>query len=170
MRFLIICLVATIGVVTLNAKTSNAQDELTEIKAELAELRKELAAVRKERDSLRKELASLKGESVPKEPANPEGEINGIVWEITAFKPDGSLLTTQSFLALDGKIYNREKELGTYTENGYRAKAEITRSEVPRANGTYHFVRISNNPPAYSGRFTNSHGDNLAVRLRIIKD
>jgi hypothetical protein len=164
------CIILTLTIFAIAAGTACGQDEMSAIKSEIAELRKELAAVRIERDALRKELASLKGGVSPGESGPPEGEINGVIWEISAFRPDGALITTQKFLALDGKIYHSKKELGTYTESGYRAKVEITRSDLPRANGTYQFVRITNNPPAYSGRFTNHQGDDLAVRLRIVRD
>jgi len=169
-RHLNFCVILTLTICASVTSSACGQDELSAIKAEIAELRKEIAAVRTERDALRKEIASLKGTVPPGEPNPPEGEINGIIWEISAFRPDGTLITIQKFLALDGKIFHSKKELGTYTESGYRAKVEITRSDLPRANGTYQFVRITNNPPAYSGRFTNHHGDDLAVRLRIVRD
>lgn len=152
------------------ADKASGQDELSAIKAEIAELRKEIAVVRKERDTLRKELASMKGENSPKESQPPEGEINGIIWEISAFRPDNTLIETRKFLALDGKIYAANKEIGTYTENRFNATAVITGVEMPRYNGTYKFTRFANNPPTYSGRFTNNQGDNLVVRLRMVKD
>lgn len=128
------------------ADKASGQDELSAIKAEIAELRQEIAVVRKERDTLRKELASMKGENSPKESQPPEGEINGIIWEISAFNPDGTRIITNKFLALEGKIFANSKELGTYTERGASAQVDITRADKPRANGTYKFIRVTNNP------------------------
>jgi hypothetical protein len=175
MQFLKTCLIVGIGSLAFAASTTTAQDDITAIKAEITELRKELATVRKERDELRKELASLKGDQAlknAKTPQAPEGEINGIVWEISFLAPDGKALGSGQFLALDGKIYGKSAEIGTYTESGFRATIEITRAPggLEAFNGTYNFLRITNNPPSYKGTFITKQGIKTPVSLRAVKD
>lgn len=178
MQFLKVCLLVGIGTLALADGTITAQDDVAAIKAEITELRKELANVRKERDELRKELSSLKADQNPKDTEGPkdskppEGEINGIVWELSFHDPDGKVLGSGRFLALDGKIYGKSAEIGTYTEGGYRATIEITRAPggLQAFNGTYNFIKVTNNPPSYKGTFNTKQGVKVPVSLRVILD
>jgi hypothetical protein len=152
------------------ADTGSAQEDVASLQAQITALREEVESLKRERGDLQRELAEIKKDKEPSSKESPEGEINGIVWELTLYRPDGTALATKAFLALDGKIYADHMEVGSYTENGNRARVDITRASQPRAIGVYQFVRISNNPPIYMGRFKNDQGDNPKARLRIIKD
>lgn len=159
-----------IGLLISTSGALSANDEVEELKKQNAALKKEVELLRRERDLLQKELDQLrpkKGETTEK---RPEGEIIGVAWEIDVYRPDGTVFTTQKFLAAEGKIYFDAREVGTYTENGNRVRIDVTRSTSERAIGVFELLRISNKPPIYAGRFRNKKGENPKVQLRIIKD
>ncbi len=146
-------------------------DTIESLKKEIAVLKKEVELARRERDLLQKEVDQLRsGEKAAPSEKRPEGEILGIVWEIDYLRPDGTVHTTAKFLASEGKIYHDAREIGTYSENGNRARMDITRGPNERANGVYEFLRISNNPPLYSGRMRNKKGESPKVNLRMVRD
>lgn len=150
--------------------TVYGDETVDSLKKQIAALQKEVDLVRRERDVLQKEVDQLratKGESSEK---HSEGEIVGIVWELDVYRPDGSVFTTQKFLAAEGKIYMDAREIGTYTENGNRVRIDITRAGSDRANGVCELLRTSNQPPTYAGRLRNKKGENPKIQLRIIKD
>jgi hypothetical protein len=147
-----------------------ADDETKALKKQIATLQKELDLVRRERDLLQKELDQLRSSKGEPSAKRPEGEIIGIVWEIDIFRPDGSVYSTQKFLASEGKIYFDAREIGAYTETGNRVRIDVTKSSVDRANGVYELLRTSNQPPLYHGRFRNKKGENPKIQLRVVKD
>lgn len=150
--------------------TARGDETVDSLKKQIAVLQKEVDLLRRERDLLQKEVDQLRAGKGEQSGKRPEGEITGIVWEIDVYRPDGSVFTTQKFLAAEGKIYNDAREIGTYTENGNRVRIDITRASNERANGVYELLRTSNQPPTYGGRMRNKKGENPKIQLRIIKD
>jgi hypothetical protein len=157
---------------------ARADDDAASLKREIDSLRREVDLLKRERDKYKKELDQLKAtmstsDNNPKESGSsksPEGEINGIVWEIDILNDDGSVNKSIKFLAAEGKIYHDFREVGHYSEKGNRCRIDITNSLAANANGFGELLRTSNNPPLYHGRFKNKAGVEAKVRLRIVKD
>ncbi len=147
-----------------------AEDTVDSLKQQVAALQREVNLVRRERDLLQKEVDQLRAGKAESGAKRPEGEITGVIWEIDVIRPNGSVFATKRFLAAEGKIYMDAREIGTYTENGSRARMDITRATDDRANGVYELLRTSNNPPTYAGRLRNKRGENPQIQLRVIKD
>ncbi len=147
-----------------------SDDTVDSLKKQIASLQKEVDLIRRERDLLQKELDQLRPSKSEESEKHPEGNVIGVIWEIDVFRPNGTVFSTQKFLAAAGKIYLDSREIGAYTENGNRVRIDITNSPVDRANGVYDLLRTSNQPPTYHGRLMNKKGENPKIQLRIIKD
>ena len=129
--------------------TADEVSELEQLRREVAALRDEVAQLRKERDALRGELKK----SRPTKEDRPEGELNGIQWEISAINNKGIAVVAATFYAQEGKIMKDGKAIGSYTDAGNRARMDITAAPSDKANGTYSLLRVKNDPPTYSGTF-----------------
>lgn len=169
-RFLILLIL-----VLLAPRLSAQESDAASLSRENESLRSEVDTLKKHIRLLEDEITRLKSQA--REPikatankSKDEGELIGIVWDMEVLKPDGSVLTTGKFFAANGKLYKDNLQVGTYTENGSRAKLDITKNVGERALGTAELLRVSNKPPTYQGRFTNKRGESPVVRLRQFID
>lgn len=146
------------------------QDDSEALRKEIADLKREVDLLTRERDLLTQELKILKtGAKESKSAPAPEGEINGIIWEIIAVSPEGKPITSPArFHALEGKVYVKGKQVGTYTDQGETATADVNGMPDNRANGRYKFQRYD--PNSYRGRMINVLGKEHEVFMRKIKD
>lgn len=140
--------------------------ELDALREEIKALRAEVTALRKERDELKAKLGTSKTE----ENSNPEGALNGIVWEISALNKEGVVLGATNFYAQDGLVMKDGKQIGTYVDAGNKARMDVTKTGSTKFNGTYNLIRVKNDPPTYSGTFKNQRGEEIRVLLKTVID
>lgn len=155
-------------VAVLLSVPSSADDasEIAELRNEIKALRSEVAALRKERDDLKRQLTKGSGSSSTR----PEGELNGIQWEITALNNEGVAIGSTKFYAQDGKIFKDGIEFGTYVDAGNNARMDVTKAPSDKFNGTYTLIRVKNDPPTYTGTFKNKLGAEVKVLLKALID
>lgn len=146
------------------------QDSAESLQKEVADLKREVELLTRERDLLTQELRMLKtGKKESKPEPAPEGEINGIVWEIIFLSPEGRPITPPGrFHALEGKVYVGGKEVGTYTDRGATTTIDVTGMPSDRVNGRYQFQRVDRN--SYRGTMRNVHGNEHKVVVRKVQD
>lgn len=151
-----------------------AQDDSASLNKQIALLKQEIDLLKREVEILSKENASLKEQEIVRKGdqkvPGTVGEINGIIWEISGYGKSGKLLGTGRFLAANGKLYTKDKEVGVYSDKGDRSRCEVTGHDNPALNGTYNFLRRQIDPPSYEGTARNRQGQEFKVKLRIVQD
>jgi len=146
------------------------QEDSEALRKELADLKREVDLLKRERDLLTQELKMLKtGAKESKSAPAPEGEINGIIWEIRGIGPNGNPITPPyKFHALQGKIFVAGKEVGSYTDRGALSIIDVTGIQDVRFNGRYEFQHVKQG--IVMGSMRNNLGKEFKVSVRRIQD
>jgi hypothetical protein len=99
-----------------------------------------------------------------------QDQIVGAVWEIT-FMPKKGKPEVRTYRATpDGKVYNRVGQvIGTHTSQGTDVTM-VLNGGGPLYNGTFTMTQVRKDPPSFAGRFLNSRGAAVPIKVRLVRD
>lgn len=98
-----------------------------------------------------------------------QDSVVGKTWDIT-FRENGKPEFKRRLRATpDGRLFNRETQIGTYVEKGERVRCVIDNLPV---KGTFELVKLRRGKlhPWWAGSFTAEDGTKREVRLRLVAD
>ncbi len=93
-------------------------------------------------------------------------DVVGAIWRVE-FKDDGDVIRLQC--TKNHKVFGPAgKEIGTWEGNAGQATITITKGAG--RNGVYVITQLDKKPPTFRGKYTNAKGDNINIKVTLLKD